>query len=107
MIFSRWLQSWSAPDVAYSVATTALWAIELVYNIGWGICLEPDANTSESLRDCCERWGSLDFREYVNELKGLADRTLKRASDTEMKEAEAAFVEILKLESAFWDMSRT
>eukprot|EP00243_Klebsormidium_subtile_P004656 TRINITY_DN18805_c0_g1_i1.p1 TRINITY_DN18805_c0_g1~~TRINITY_DN18805_c0_g1_i1.p1 ORF type:complete len:217 (-),score=29.34 TRINITY_DN18805_c0_g1_i1:215-865(-) len=105
--YIRSLQSWSAPDVCYPVAATALWAIELVYNIGWGICLEEDANTPETLRDCCERWGSLDFREYVSELKGLADRILKGANESERKEAEAAFVEILELESAFWDMSRT
>jgi hypothetical protein len=73
VLFLRLLEAWSAQKVSYPVAVLALWAIELVYNAGKAICLDEGAHTPEDLRDCCQRWCSPDFGEYVRELKNLTD----------------------------------
>jgi thiaminase len=99
------LEAWSAQELSYPIAVSALWAIELVYNAGWAICLDEGAHTPQDLRDCCQRWGSPDFGEYVRKLKEMADRTLEGATEAERKEAEAAFAKILDQERAFWEMS--
>lgn len=101
----RFLESLMHPDVSYTVAMVAFWAIEAVYQQSFAHCLEEDAKTPPELREACERWGSQEFAQYCDSLKKIANRLLAKASNDVRGKAEAAFVEVLEEEIEFWNMS--
>ncbi len=91
----------SLADTPYPVQATALWAIELAYNQGWqlpGVMPAP-------YNEFADRWGNPDFTEYVKLLEQQADEVLQPASENIQKQAEAAFLNIAKLEKDFWQMA--
>lgn len=92
-------------EVEYTVALTAFWAIEAVYQDSFAYCLEEDAETPEELKETCYRWGNDDFGEWCCTLEERANRCLQMASEDVKKKAEAVFLRVLELEIEFWDMS--
>ena len=73
-------------------AMTALWAMERVYLEAWRGAL-PGA---PQYRAFVEHWTMPEFAEYVLELQGAA---------ADGPASEAAFLQICRLERAFWDMA--
>ena len=88
-----WTGSLSAP---YPVQATAFWAIEAVYNHAWQNASPMVAPYDEFAR----RWGSAEFGAYVEHLRRQADEALGAAPGAEQAQAEAEFLEVLKLERA-------
>ena len=95
-----------SPDVEYTVAITAFWAIEAVYGESFAHCLGEDSKTPPELKETCERWGNEGFGQYCQCLQNIANRRLQKASDDELKKAEVALLRVLELEVEFWNMSR-
>lgn len=104
--YCRFLESLIQPEVNYTVAMTALWAIEAVYQESFAHCLEDDAKTPPELREACERWGNQGFGQYCESLKKIANRCLAKSSDNVRAKAEATFVQVLEEEVEFWNMSQ-
>jgi hypothetical protein len=102
----RFLESLMSPDVEYTVAITAFWAIEAVYQTSFALCLEDGSKTPAELRETCQRWGNDGFGQYCNSLKKIANRRLEKASDDVLSAAEVALLRVLELEVEFWNMSR-
>jgi len=102
----RLLESLMSPDVEYSVAITAFWAIEAVYQESFAHCIGEGSKTPEELKGTCERWGNEAFAKYCLSLQNIAERRLQKASDEELKKAEAMFLNVLEYEVDFWNMSR-
>lgn len=103
---NRFLESLMGPDVEYTVAVTALWAIELVYQQSFAYCLEEGSRTPPELAETCQRWGNEGFGQYCRSLQKIADRRLLRATNEELKKAQAVFFRVLEHEVEFWNMSR-
>ena len=85
----------------YAVIATAFWAIELAYNQAWqlpGKMLEPYA-------EFADRWGNPGFTDYVNRLESQANKALHNAPEIVRQEAEAAFLQVARLEKDFWQMA--
>lgn len=85
----------------YPVQATAFWAIELAYNQGWqlpGVMPEP-------YNEFAQRWGNPGFTEYVKLLEQQADQVLQSASESVVREAEEAFLQVAQLEKDFWQMA--
>jgi formylaminopyrimidine deformylase / aminopyrimidine aminohydrolase len=91
----------SLATAPYFIQATAFWAIESSYNQGWQLPGPMPAPYTEF----ADRWGNPGFTEYVKLLEQQADEALRSASDQERIEAENAFLEIGKLEKAFWQMA--
>jgi thiaminase len=89
------------PTMTYPVQATAFWAIELSYNQGWQL---PGA-MPEPYTEFADRWGNPGFTAYVKLLEQQADEGLRSASEAEQQQAEAAFLEVARLEKAFWQMA--
>ena len=85
----------------YPVQATAFWAIEAVYFHAWRGASPMVAPYDEF----AQRWGSAEFGAYVEELARQADEALDAAPGAEQAQAEAEFLEILKLERVFWQMA--
>ncbi|HIK28391.1 MAG: TenA family transcriptional regulator [Oscillatoriaceae bacterium SKW80] len=85
----------------YAVQATALWAIELAYNQGWQL---PGA-MPEPYAEFASRWGNPEFTEYVKLLEQQADEALSTASPEIEQQAEAAFLQVARLEKDFWQMA--
>lgn len=102
------------PEVEYTVAITALWGIEAVYQESFAHCLEDGSKTPPELRETCQRWGNEAFGQYCSALQKIANRRLEKVSDDLLKEgyddllkqAEAVFLRVLEYEVDFWNMSR-
>lgn len=92
-------------DVGYTVALTAFWAIEVVYQESFACCVEEGSKTPVELKETCERWGNEGFGEYCESLKKMVDGRLLKASDEEVKKAEVVFLSIVEHEVEFWNMS--
>ncbi|PKA62321.1 Seed maturation protein PM36 like [Apostasia shenzhenica] len=103
--YCRFLQSLTLPEVSYTVAITAFWAIEAVYQESFSLCLESDSKMPKELIGTCERWGNASFGQYCSSLQNIADRSLETASSVVLSEAEKAFVHVLENENYFWSMS--
>ncbi|GMH08554.1 hypothetical protein Nepgr_010394 [Nepenthes gracilis] len=103
--YCRFLESLLHPDVEYTVAITAFWVIEAVYQESFAHCLEEGSGTPPELRDTCERWGNDDFGKYCCSLRKIADRQLEKASDDVRVKAEGTLLYVLEHEVAFWNMS--
>jgi thiaminase len=71
----------------YTVALTALWAVELAYLEAWRSAAP----------------GHPSYRPFVDQLEHAAAAAL--ASSQVDHEAEAAFLEVARLERAFWEMA--
>jgi thiaminase/transcriptional activator TenA len=85
----------------YPVQATAFWAIEAVYHHAWQYASPMVAPYDEFAR----RWGSAEFGAYVENLRRQADEALGAAPGAEQSQAEAEFLEVLKLERIFWQMA--
>ncbi|KAG7026352.1 putative bifunctional TENA-E protein, partial [Cucurbita argyrosperma subsp. argyrosperma] len=104
--YSRFLESLMRPEMEYTVAITALWAIEAVYNESFAYCMEDGSKTPLELREACERWGNEGFGNYCNTLKKIVDRRLEMAAGEISKKTEVALLRVLECEVEFWNMSR-
>ncbi|XP_041006149.1 probable bifunctional TENA-E protein [Juglans microcarpa x Juglans regia] len=104
--YCRFLENLMGPDVEYTVAITALWTIEAVYQASFALCLEDGAKTPAGLRQTCQRWGNDGFRQYCNSLQQIANRHLQKASNDLLTKAEVALLRVLEHEVEFWNMSR-
>jgi len=103
--YSSFLERLMSPEVDYTVAITAYWAIETVYQESFAHCLEEGSNTPQVLKETCERWGNEAFAKYCLSLQQIANRRLEKASDDVVAKAEVAFLQILELEVEFWNLS--
>lgn len=92
-------------EVEYTVAITAFWAIETVYQDSFAHCLEDGSNTPEELKETCQRWGNDGFGQYCRTLQSIAEHCLEKAPDNVLKKAETALLDVLEHEVAFWNMS--
>ncbi|KAJ4793325.1 Bifunctional TENA2 protein [Rhynchospora pubera] len=101
---SKW-GSFTTLDINYTVAATAFWAIETVYQESFSFCIEGDHKTPTELLGTCQRWGNSDFGQYCKSLQQIADRCIKKATADVVREAEEVFVSVLKYEIEFWNMS--
>ncbi|XP_062108778.1 probable bifunctional TENA-E protein [Humulus lupulus] len=104
--YCRFLESLMSQEANYTVAITAFWAIEAVYQESFALCLADGSRTPPELKETCQRWGNEGFGKYCSSLKDIADRRLKKASDDELKKAEVALLTVLEHEVEFWNMSR-
>ena len=85
----------------YPVAVTALWAIEQAYLEAW----RGAAPGHPDYREFVEHWTTEEFAGYVAGLREAADAALETAGEDERKQAEAAFLEVARLEREFWEMA--
>lgn len=104
--YCRFLESLMSPDVEYTVAITAFWAIEAVYQESFAHCLEDGSKTPEELKQACQRWGNDGFGEYCRSLRNISNRRLVKASDGIISKAELVFLQVLEHEVEFWNMSK-
>lgn len=91
---------YSLAAMPYPVQATALWTIEFAYNQGWQL-----AGVIPPYTEFAERWGNPGFTEYVKLLEQQADEVLQSASENVQQQAEAAFLNIARLEKDFWQMA--
>ncbi|KAG0496550.1 hypothetical protein HPP92_001088 [Vanilla planifolia] len=103
--YCRFLQSLTLPGVSYTIAITAFWAIEAVYQQSFSFCLESGSKTPNELIEACQRWGNVNFGQYCCLLQSVADRCLESAPAEVLFEAEAMFARVLENENNFWNMS--
>ena len=85
----------------YAPNITALWALELAYLEAWMNA----APGHPDYRPFVEHWTTREFAGYVSGLEQAADAALDEASDEEWQRAEAAFLEVARLERDFWEMA--
>ncbi|KAK7363490.1 hypothetical protein VNO77_05634 [Canavalia gladiata] len=104
--YCRLLEKLMSPEVEYTVAITAFWAIEAVYQESFAHCIEEGSKTPAELKETCMRWGNEGFGQYCQSLQKIADRRLQKASDDELKKAEVMLLSVLEHEVEFWNMSR-
>ena len=52
-----------------------------------------------------EHWTTPEFADYVSGLEQATDAALGEASGEEKEHAEAAFLEVARLERDFWEMA--
>jgi formylaminopyrimidine deformylase / aminopyrimidine aminohydrolase len=91
----------SLEDEPYPAAITALWALELAYLEAW----KNAAPGHPDYRPFVEHWTTREFAGYVSGLEQAADAALDEASGEERRRAEAAFLEVVRLERDFWEMA--
>jgi formylaminopyrimidine deformylase / aminopyrimidine aminohydrolase len=85
----------------YPAAITALWAIERAYLEAW----RSAAPGHPEYRQFVEHWTTPEFAGYVTGLEKAADDALRESGEQERERAEAAFLEVARLERDFWEMS--
>ncbi|KAM4116552.1 hypothetical protein ACB094_02G059400 [Castanea mollissima] len=103
--YCRFLESLMSPDVEYTVAITAFWAIEAVYQASFALCLEDGSKTPAELTETCRRWGNDGFGQYCNSLQKIANRRLGKTPDDVLTKAEVTLLRVLEHEVEFWNMS--
>ncbi|CAL5346869.1 unnamed protein product [Camellia sinensis] len=103
--YCSFLESLMSSDIEYTVAITAFWACETVYQDSFAHCLEDNSNTPEELRETCERWGNDGFGQYCLSLREIANRLLDKAPADVVSKAEVVFLRVLEYEVEFWNMS--
>ncbi|KAJ9699774.1 hypothetical protein PVL29_005577 [Vitis rotundifolia] len=104
--YCRFLESLMSPEVEYTVAITAFWVIEAVYQEGFALCLKDDSKTPPELKEACQRWGNDGFGQYCRSLQNIANRHLGKAPPDVVARAEVALLQVLELEVEFWNMSQ-
>jgi thiaminase/transcriptional activator TenA len=85
----------------YPAAITALWAIERAYLEAW----RGAAPGHLEYRQFVEHWTTPEFAGYVTGLEKAADDALRDSGEQERERAEAAFLEVARLERDFWEMA--
>ena len=85
----------------YAVQATAFWAMQLAYNQGWQLL----GKMPYPYDEFAERWGNLEFTEYVRYLESQADEALQNAPEKVQQQAEEAFLQVARLEKDFWQMA--
>jgi thiaminase len=85
----------------YPAAITALWTIERAYLEAWR-----GATPGHSeYRQFVEHWTTPEFADYVAGLEKAADDALRDSDEHERERIETAFLEVVRLERAFWEMA--
>ncbi|KAL5209131.1 hypothetical protein ABZP36_004754 [Zizania latifolia] len=105
MEYCRFLQSFSEPEISYTVALTTFWILETVYQGSFAFCIEEGNKTPPELLGTCQRWGTPEFKQYCQSLQRIADRCLADAPADAVRCTEEAFLRVRELEIDFWDMS--
>lgn len=103
--YHMFLENLMSPEVEFTVAITALWAIEAVYQESFAHCLADGCKTPTELKGVCERWGNDDFGGFCCLLKDIANRHLRKAPDDVLTKAEEAVHRVIVNEVEFWNMS--
>jgi formylaminopyrimidine deformylase / aminopyrimidine aminohydrolase len=85
----------------YAAAVTGLWAIERAYLDSWRSAVPCGA----AYKEFVEHWTVDGFADYVAGLEQVANLALQTANVEVRAQAGKAFVEIARLERAFWDMA--
>ena len=85
----------------YAANITALWALEIAYLEAW----RNAAPGHPDYRPFVEHWTTQEFAGYVSGLEQAAAAALDEASGEERQRAEAAFLEVARLERDFWEMA--
>ena len=85
----------------YPIAITALWTIERAYLEAW----RGAAPGHPEYRQFVEHWTTLEFADYVAGLEEAADNALRNSGEQVRERAEAAFLEVTRLERDFWEMA--
>jgi thiaminase len=88
---------------SYTVGITALWALERAYLEAW----RSAAPGHPDYREFVEHWTTPEFADYVTWLEESADSALEAGDEREQEQAEAAFLEVTRLEKDFWEMAWT
>ena len=85
----------------YAAGITALWALEQAYLEAWKSAIpgHPD------YREFVGHWTTPEFTDYVRGLERAAGSALEAGSRGEQERAEAAFLEVTRLEKDFWEMA--
>ncbi len=87
----------------YPAAITALWALERAYLEAW----RGATPGHPEYREFVEHWTTPEFADYVTGLEGSAGSALEAGGEREQEQAEAAFLEVTRLEKDFWEMAWT
>ncbi|WOH13058.1 hypothetical protein DCAR_0832567 [Daucus carota subsp. sativus] len=106
LMYCSFLKSLMRSEIEYTVAVTAFWAIETVYQDSFSHCLEDGSKIPEELRETCQRWGNNGFGQYCHFLQNIVDRCLEKASIDIIAKAERVFITVLEHEVEFWNMSK-
>jgi thiaminase/transcriptional activator TenA len=85
----------------YTVGVTVLWTLERAYLEAW----RSAASGHPDYREFVEHWTTPEFAEYVAGLEKAAGSALKACDEGERERAEAAFLEVARLEKDFWEMA--
>lgn len=104
--FYRFLESLMSPEVEYTVAITAFWAIETVYQESFALCTQDGSKTPPELKETCQRWGNDGFGQYCHSLQNIVNKRLGKVPLEEVAKAEVVLLRVLELEVEFWNMSR-
>lgn len=91
----------SLEDRSYAANITALWAVEEAYLEAWTNA-SPGA---PEYREFVEHWTTPEFAQYVGALNAAADSALAEATQFEIEQAEASFLEVARLERDFWGIA--
>lgn len=91
----------SLATVAYPIQATAFWAIEAAYNQGWQL----PGHMVPPYDEFANRWGNAGFTDYVMSLEQQANQMLQSTDAEIQQQAEAAFLQVAKLEKDFWQMA--
>lgn len=106
LMYCSFLKSLLRSEIEYTVAITAFWAIETVYQESFAHCLQVGSEIPEELKETCQRWGNSGFGQYCHSLQNIADRCLENASIDIIAKAERVFLTVLEHEVEFWNMSK-
>jgi formylaminopyrimidine deformylase / aminopyrimidine aminohydrolase len=85
----------------YTAGITALWALERAYLGAW----RSAAPGHPDYREFVQHWTAPEFADYVTGLEEAASAALESAGEREWDGAEAAFLEVTRLEKDFWEMA--
>lgn len=88
-------------EMSYPIQAMALWAIELAYNQAW----QKPGEMVAPYHEFAQRWGNIQFTEYVKLLEQQADEVLADTDQEMDKHIASAFIKIASLEKDFWQMA--
>jgi len=84
----------------YAVQLSAIWVMERAYHEAWSNL----GTTDPGYQEFADRWGSLEYGQYVDALQAQADRAL-RAAPEHLEAARQVVEDIMELEVDFWNMA--
>ncbi|KAF3772699.1 Bifunctional TENA2 protein [Nymphaea thermarum] len=88
-------------SIAGAACMTAFWAIEMVYQTSFELCLQPGSKTPADLLETCQRWGNNSFKHYCSSLQSIADHCLETAEEDVLREAEKHLSEFFIMKLGF------